>query len=120
MGKHTLVIGASENTERYSNKAIRKLVQYNHPVTAIGNREGKVEGISFSKTRPNLTDIDTVTMYIGPAHQEEYVDYIFSLHPKRIIFNPGTENDEFEAKAAQQGIQVMEACTLVLLSTGQY
>lgn len=120
MGKHTLVIGASENTERYSNKAIRKLKQYNHPITAIGNRDGIVEGVAFSKERPTIEEVDTVSMYIGPAHQGEYVDYILSLHPKRIIFNPGTENDEFEAKAAQQGIQVMEACTLVLLGTGQY
>ena len=118
--KHTLVIGASENSERYSNMAIKKLNKYHHPVVAIGNREGEVDGISFSKEKKQFENIDTVTLYIGVSHQKEYYDYLLSLNPKRIIFNPGTENEEFEKLAQAKGIQTMEACTLVLLSTGQY
>lgn len=120
MGKYTLVIGASEKPERYSNKAIRKLKQHGHEIAAIGNRSGMVEGIPFSSERKLYEDIDTVTLYIGPAHQAEYIDYVLSLKPKRIIFNPGTENEDFEHKAKKEGIETMEACTLVLLGTGQY
>ncbi len=120
MGKYTLVIGASENPERYSNKAIRRLKHYGHSIAAIGNREGEVDGVAFSKQKTPFEGVDTVTMYIGVSHQQEYIDYILSLKPKRIIFNPGTENDDFEAKAKAAGIETMEACTLVLLGTGQY
>lgn len=120
MGKYTLVIGASEKPERYSNKAIRKLKQHDHPIAAIGNRSGMVEGIPFSSERKLYEGIDTVTLYIGPAHQAEYIEYVLSLKPKRIIFNPGTENEDFEDKAKKEGIETLEACTLVLLGTGQY
>lgn len=120
MGKYTLVIGASEKPERYSNKAIRKLKQHGHKIAAIGNRSGSVDGIPFSTERTSFQDIDTVTLYIGPAHQDEYMDYVISLKPQRIIFNPGTENEDFERKAKEHGIETMEACTLVLLGTGQY
>ncbi|MBL7766017.1 MAG: CoA-binding protein [Chitinophagaceae bacterium] len=118
--KKTLVIGASEKPERYSHKAIRMLRKHNHPVVAIGNRMGRVEDVAFTKDHQPYQDIDTVTLYIGPAHQPEYYNYILSLKPRRIIFNPGTENDELMAQAKAAGIQCMEACTLVLLSTGQY
>jgi predicted CoA-binding protein len=118
--KSTLVIGASENTARYSNMAIKKLNQYHHPVVAIGNREGNVDGIAFSKEKKQFENLDTVTLYIGLPHQAEYYDYIVSLHPKRIIFNPGTENDELAQLAQSNGIETLEACTLVLLGTGQY
>jgi predicted CoA-binding protein len=120
MGKYTLVIGASENPTRYSNMAIRRLKQSGHEIAAIGNREGVVEGIPFSKEKKPFEAIDTITLYIGVPHQQEYIDYLISLKPKRIIFNPGTENEDFEAKAKAAGIQTMEACTLVLLGTGQY
>lgn len=119
-GKYTLVIGASEKPERYSHKAIRMLRHYQHPVAAIGLKAGKVEDISFETGKPSYENIDTVTLYVGPAHQASYIDYVIGLHPKRIIFNPGTENEVFEQKAAAAGIHCMEACTLVLLSTGQY
>jgi len=120
MSRHTLVIGASENPSRYSNMAIHKLKQHGHPISAIGLKEGVVDGVSFSKERKAFKDIDTITLYIGPAHQPEYYEYLISLKPKRIIFNPGTENDEFEQMARSKGIKVLEACTLVMLSTGQY
>jgi predicted CoA-binding protein len=120
MGKYTLVIGASENPERYSNKAIVRLKQHGHSIAAIGNKDGIVDGVRFSSEKKPFEDIDTVTIYLGVPHQAAYIDYVLSLKPKRIIFNPGTENDDFEAKAKEQGIQTMEACTLVMLGTGQY
>lgn len=118
--KKTLVIGASEKSERYSNKAIKMLRKHQHEVVAIGNKAGIVEEVTFSKEKISFENIDTVTMYIGKAHQPEYYDYILSLNPKRIIFNPGTENIEFENLAKAKGIECLEACTLVMLSTRQY
>lgn len=116
----SLVIGASEKTERYSNKAIHALRKHQHEVVAIGSRKGQVLDVTFDREKKPFEAVDTVTMYIGPTHQEEYYDYVLSLKPRRIIFNPGTENDTFVQLAEQQGIRCQEACTLVLLSTGQY
>ncbi|MFM6926258.1 MAG: CoA-binding protein [Ferruginibacter sp.] len=118
--KKTLVIGASENPARYSNMAINRLKNHQHPVVAIGNKKGNVAGIPVGTEKIQLEDIDTVTLYINPAIQKEYYNYIISLHPKRIIFNPGTENDELAELAEKNNIKPVEACTLVLLSTGQY
>lgn len=119
-GKKTLVIGASENPERYSYLAVNRLRRNQHPVVAIGAKKGKVADVNIDTEKKPEPDIDTVTLYLNPARQPEYYDYILSLHPKRIIFNPGTENDELAEMAKAKGIQPMEACTLVLLSTGQY
>lgn len=118
--KKTLVLGASENPSRYSYIAIKRLTNHQHPVVAIGKKKGIVAGVAIETEKIVMNDIDTVTLYLNPAHQKEYYDYIISLHPHRIIFNPGTENDELEALALKNNIQVQEACTLVLLSTGQY
>ena len=118
--KKTLVLGASENPERYSYLAVNKLFRLNHPVVAIGKNAGTVAGIPIIKEKFQWPDIDTVTLYLSPDLQKEYYDYIISLHPKRIIFNPGTENDELAELAIKNNIKPMEACTLVLLSTGQY
>ncbi len=118
--KKTLVIGASENPERYGNKAIHMLRKHEHEVVAIGNREGQVTDIAFGREKAAFENIDTVTLYINPQRQPEYYDYILSLKPKRIIFNPGTENPELEEMAQENGILPVEACTLVLLTTGQY
>ena len=118
--KKTLVLGASENPARYSNLAINRLKNHQHPVVAIGKKEGVVAGIPISTKKIEAADIDTVTLYLNPALQKEYYDYIISLHPKRIIFNPGTENDELATLAIENNIKPIEACTLVLLSTGQY
>ena len=120
MQKNTVVLGASENTDRYSNMAVKKLVAHKHPVTAIGNKTGVINDIQILKDKPVLNDVDTVTLYLNPQNQKPYYDYILSLNPKRIIFNPGTENDELEKLAAKKGIATMDACTLVLLSTNQY
>ncbi len=118
--KKTLVIGASEDISRYSNMAIKSLRKHNHDVEGIGNRPGTVMDVTFDKDRKQFEGVDTVTLYINPTRQQDYYDYILSLHPKRIIFNPGTENPELERLAEKNGIKAMEACTLVLLSTGQF
>ncbi len=118
--KKTLVLGASENPARYSYLAIKRLRNNQHPVVAIGKKKGMVAGIVIETEKIPVTEIDTITLYLNPAHQKEYYDYIISLHPKRIIFNPGTENDELAGLAVKNNIKALEACTLVLLSTGQY
>lgn len=118
--KITLVVGASEKTDRYSNKAIRLLLENGFNVIGLGNREGKVENVSIFKNRESFKNIDTITLYINPRIQKEYYEYLLKLKPRRIIFNPGTENPEFEKMAIQAGIETLEACTLVLLRLGQY
>ncbi len=118
--KKTLVLGASQNTTRYSNLAIKNLRNHEHPVVAIGRREGMVDDTPIITEQQPMDDIDTVTLYLNPTNQKPYYNYILSLHPKRIIFNPGTENEELYELALQNGILPREACTLVLLSTGQY
>jgi predicted CoA-binding protein len=118
--KKTIVLGASANPERYSNLAVRRLRNAGHPVSAIGRNPATVGDVEVITDRLAVTDVDTVTLYLNPTNQKEYYDYILSLHPRRIIFNPGAENPELEALASAHGIEPVEACTLVLLSTGQY
>lgn len=118
--KKTLVIGASENTDRYSNRAMRMLHHEKIPVVAIGLKEGEVLEMKIQKGFPKLENIDTVTLYIGPQHQPKYYDYIVCLKPRRVIFNPGTENTELEKILRKAGIEPIEACTLVMLSIGNY
>ena len=118
--KKTLVLGASGNPARYSFHAINKLREHNHPVVAIGKRPSQVADVPIDiKTGP-IGDLDTVSIYLNRDNQKNYYDYILSQHPHRVIFNPGAENPEFELLLADKGIKVLEACTLVLLSTGQY
>lgn len=116
----TVVIGASENPERYSNRAVNSLLNHGKEVVAIGLREGEIRGVKIQTGQPAIADVDTVTMYVGPANQSGWYDYILSLKPKRIIFNPGAENPELEKLATENGIEVVEACTLVMLSVGNY
>lgn len=118
--KKTLVLGASDNPARYSYLAIQRLRKFGHPVVGIGRKNTKVGDVVIEKEKIPATDIDTVTLYLNPTHQQEYYNYILSLNPKRIIFNPGTENDKLAELAKEKNIQTMEACTLVMLSTGQY
>ena len=120
MPKKTLVLGASENPARYSYLAIKRLLAHQHPVVAVGKRQGVLNGVTIEKEKKDWSDVDTVTLYLNPQNQKQYYDYLMSLKPRRIIFNPGTENEELYALAKKNGIQVQEACTLVLLSTGQY
>lgn len=116
----TLVVGASEKTDRYANIAVRKLRQFNHRVIALGNKVGKILDTPIIKERKSFRTVDTVTLYINKTIQKEYYVYLLSLKPRRIIFNPGTENPEFYAILKENNISYEEACTLVLLNTGQY
>ena len=118
--KKTVVLGASANPARYSYLAIQRLRQYGHPVKAIGLKKSVVEDVQIDNTPTPEEDIDTVTLYLNPRNQVQYYDYILSLKPKRIIFNPGAENAELEKLAEAKGIQTLEACTLVMLGTNQY
>ncbi len=118
--KTTVVIGASENPERFSYRAIRRLRQNNIPVAAVGLKEGTIDDVKIQTGFPKIENVDTVTLYVGPKNQPTYYDYIFSLKPERIIFNPGTENPELEEKASNVGIEVLEACTLTMLAVGTY
>jgi predicted CoA-binding protein len=118
--KKTLIIGASENPERYAYKAAHSLVQHNHPIVNVGIKSGVVAGEQIHTDKPIFTDIDTITLYVGAKNQPEWYDYILKIKPKRLIFNPNTENPELSNLAAAAGIETVEACTLVLLATGQY
>ncbi|MFI5187831.1 MAG: CoA-binding protein [Chitinophagales bacterium] len=118
--KKTLVLGASENSSRYSYLALQRLQSHQHPVVAIGKRKGMVGNVTIETEKKEWKDVDTVTLYLNPLHQKEYYDYILSLKPKRIIFNPGAENNELAEIVSRQGIQPVEACTLVMLATNQY
>lgn len=118
--KRTLVIGASTNPERYAFKAITSLVNHGHEVFALGLKSGEVAGIKFDTEKIAYSDLDTISLYVGPQNQTEYFSYVESLNPKRVIFNPGTENEVFQSRLRAKGIEVEVACTLVLLSIGQY
>lgn len=120
MKKDTLVIGASLNPTRYSNIAIKRLTDKDVKTLAIGLRKGVVLNTVIETEKVPFKHIDTVTLYLNAERQKEYYDYIISLKPKRVIFNPGTENDEFYALLKENGIDSEVACTLVLLSTNQY
>ncbi|HMZ46979.1 MAG TPA: CoA-binding protein, partial [Chitinophagaceae bacterium] len=110
----------SDNTERYSNMAVKKLVAHGHTVVAVGNKDTFIDTIPVYKEKIIEDGIDTVTLYLSPKNQIPFYSYIISLKPKRIIFNPGTENEDLVTLAKQNNIQTIEACTLVMLNTGQY
>ncbi|MAD96750.1 MAG: CoA-binding protein [Flavobacteriaceae bacterium] len=120
MDKKTLVIGASTNPNRYSFKAIHKLLANNIQVKAIGVKKGEVGGIPIEEEGVIFEDIHTITLYVNPKIQRNYYDYIVNLNPKRVIFNPGTENPELAELLEENGIDFENACTLVLLSINQY
>lgn len=120
MKKRTLVLGASLNPTRYSNIAIKRLRSNGIETLALGAREGRVGNVTIEVEKKLFSDIDTVTLYLNPERQKEYYDYIVSLQPQRVIFNPGTENVELIKKLEDHGIEAEIACTLVLLSTRQY
>ena len=120
MVKKTLVLGASLNPDRYSNIAIRRLVLSKIDVIAIGLKQGKINKIHIQNNLTLYEDIHTVTLYLNQKRQKEHYSYIISLNPKRVIFNPGTENSELYKLLEKESISYVEACTLVLLSTNQY
>lgn len=120
MNKKTLVLGASDHPERYSFLAMNRLKHHGHDVVGIGKHKAVVAGEEIFTEQVPLEDIHTVTLYLNPGHQQQYYNYILALKPQRIIFNPGTENEELFQLAKQNNIEPVEACTLVMLSTGQY
>jgi len=118
--KKTVVIGASLKPERSSHEAVLKLKRNGHEVIAIGLREGDIEGIKILKGKPEIKEVDTVTLYLNAKRQKEMEEYILSLDPKRIIFNPGAENLPFMERLIGKGIEAIEACTLTMLAIGIY
>ena len=118
--KKTLILGATENSDRYANRAALSLLAHGYSIEMIGSRAGTVRGISIQTGLPELAHIDTVTVYLGARNQISYYDYLKKLKPRRVIFNPGAENPELELELQQAGIESVEACTLVMLSIGTY
>ncbi len=118
--KKTLIIGASPDPSRYAYKAAHLLLAKGHQIVNIGIKKGEVAGVPIEKPEKFYSDIDTITLYIGPTIQPDYYDYIISTNPNRVIFNPGTENQALADLLDENNIEHTEACTLVLLSTGQY
>lgn len=115
-----LVFGASTNPERYAYIATNLLIEKGHEVFLVGIKKGEVQGIEILQNQPIIPDIDTVTLYVGPSHQQDLLAYLIQLNPQRVIFNPGTENPALMTELGELGIQVEEACTLVMLHTGQF
>jgi uncharacterized protein len=120
MNKPTVILGASSNPERYSYMATQRLKSKGHTVFPLGIKDGNIDGEPILTGKPPLQNIDTITLYLGSKNQAEWVDYIFSLQPKRLVFNPGTENPELFKHATDKGIECIEACTLVMLGIGNY
>ncbi len=120
MKLQTLVLGASPNPERYSYQACVSLLKHGHNVIPFGKRNGYIYGIEILSDETSIYNIHTITIYLNPINQKEYYGFIINLKPKRIIFNPGAENPELEYLADKAGIQVEEACTLVMLATNSY
>lgn len=120
MKKKTMVFGASPNPQRYAHIAANRLLDHGHEIELVGRRSGEVRGNQIQTDWPKLSDIDTISLYMGPQNQPEFYNYLLGHQPRRIIFNPGTENSELVSKANAQGIETEYACTLVLLAAGMY
>ncbi|WP_443937876.1 CoA-binding protein [Pedobacter sp. MW01-1-1] len=118
--KKTLIIGATPKPESYAYKAAHMLSRFQHPIVNVGVKKGPIAGVEIELPEKIHSDIHTITLYIRPALQAQYQQYILQTKPKRVIFNPGTENPELEELLEQHNIEALEACTLVLLTTGQY
>ena len=120
INKKTVVLGASPNPIRFSHKAVKSLLRHDVEVVAVGFREGEIVEEEILVGHPRIDDVHTVSIYIGSSRQEEYYDYIISLKPKRVIFNPGTVNPEFMGRLQKEGIEPVSACMLVLLHEEEY
>lgn len=118
--KKTVILGATPNSGRYAWLAATRLAKHGHEIVPIGIKDGRIAGVDIQKGQPSIEGVDTVTLYLNAGRQREYYDYILSLHPKRIIFNPGAENPELAKLATDNGIETVEGCTLVMLSIGTY
>ena len=115
------VVGASANPERYSNRAVRLLLQHGHEVVPINPTAATIEGLEVVPSVQDLSgDVDTVTLYVSASISSQLEDALLSLRPGRVIFNPGAENPALQATLSARGIETEEACTLVLLNTGQF
>ncbi len=115
-----LVIGASPNSSRFAYKCVRSLRRHDFEVAAIGKRRGKIKDIRIKKGTPELSDIDTVVLYVGASEQPEYYEYILGMKPRRLIFNPGTYNKEFIDMAKEKGIETVVDCALIMLNSGTF
>lgn len=118
--KPTLILGATTNPNRYAYIAAQRLTAHGHQIIPVGIKQGELAGQTILNGKPDVPEVDTVTLYVGPRHQPEYYDWLMRVAPRRIIFNPGTENGELMKLARAQGIDVVSACTLVMLATDQY
>ena len=118
--KRTIILGATTDSSRYAFLAANKLARFGHQIIKVGIKSGEVAGVPIERPELIHEDVDTITMYVGTQNQGPLYDYILNTQPKRIIFNPGTENSELEKLAEQKGIEIVLGCTLVMLSTGEY
>ena len=116
----TLILGATPNPSRYAYIAANRLVNSGHEIVNVGIKSGAVAGAEILNGEPEVEDVDTITLYVGPKNQPQYYDYLLGLKPRRIIFNPGTENPALEQLAEDNGIEPIKACTLVMLASDQY
>ena len=116
----TLILGATTNPERYASIAAARLTRHGYDIIPVGIKQGTVQGKPILNGKPDVPEVDTVTLYVGPQHQPEYYDWLLRVAPRRIIFNPGTENAELMRLARENGIEVVVACTLVMLAAGSY
>ncbi|MFN3405875.1 MAG: CoA-binding protein [Cytophagaceae bacterium] len=119
-GKKTIVLGATPDSSRFAYKAANMLVKYGHEMVPVGIKKGQVAGVTILNGQPDVPEVDTIALYVGPQNQVNLYDYIIKLKPKRIIFNPGTENDELIDMAKKNNIEPVMGCTLVMLSVGSY
>ena len=116
----SVVLGASSNHSRYSNKAVRSLLKRDHEVVPVGTKTGEIKELEILTGKPVIPDVDTVLLYLAPNRQSEYYDYVLSLKPRRVIFNPGTHNPEFIDLVKENGIEAVEDCALIMLNSGEY
>lgn len=121
MPETVLVLGASPKEDRYSNKAVKLLLDYGHSVIPVHPKVVEIHGV---KCQPNLSAIrvpvDTITVYLGMKNSTPLIDQIIALSPKRIVLNPGAENEELRLRARERGVDVIDGCTLVMLKSGQW
>lgn len=116
----SVVLGASSNHSRYSNKAVRSLLKRNHEVVPVGTKSGEIKELEIKTGKPDIQDVDTVLLYIATNRQSKYYDYIIGLKPRRVIFNPGTNNPEFIELLKEKNIETVEDCALIMLNSGDY
>lgn len=118
--KKTLIIGATPNKSRYAYMAAERLHRINAELVLLGTKTGEIFDKEILHSTEGITDIDTVTLYINPSIQASYREFLLELKPKRVIFNPGTENPALARELSDIGVETLEACTLVMIGTGQY